>query len=111
MAAAKMHEVEVDAEPYIMLPARAEASPLDLSKAGMQVFVLACKLLLSDRILGQHGRVGLNLNIAGAQPMPMGASVYRRGLKELLEKGWLTESSLSDVFLINRKLFNVGYSD
>jgi len=102
---------EVDAEPYIKLPAHADASLTDLSKAGSDVFLLVCKRLLADRVLGQHGRVGLNVRIAGEQPRPVSESVYRRGLKELLEKGWLTKSSLADVFLINRQFFDVGYGD
>jgi hypothetical protein len=93
---------EVDASGFVKLFLDGIKQASGLSKSGMQVFEIVYRQMRE-----KHGNDKIELSQYLAKDHGLNERTFRRGLRELLEKGFLYRSTSDGVFFINiRFMFN-----
>ena len=95
---------EVDKERFVKLFLAGVKQASGLSKAGLAIFEVVYNLV---REHPNSDKVELNFYHASEQIKGINERTYRRGLRELLDKGFLFRSPSEGVFFVNiRYMFN-----
>jgi hypothetical protein len=95
---------EVDKERFVKLFLAGVKQASGLSKAGLAIFEVVYNLIRENP---NSDKVELNFYHASEQIEGINERTYRRGLRELLDKGFLFRSPSEGVFFVNiRYMFN-----
>lgn len=92
------HSEEVDTTKFVKLYINGVRAFRDLSSAGAKVFELL--YMEVQKNIGKDV-IWLNFNEVDQSITPMGKSTFMRGMRELIEKGFLAESCVPSKYFIN----------